>query len=140
MLSLSRQADSRGGVSTGAMLCGETTDVDLATRATEPLSMFGTRPSSPSNTAPGAPPTQKLRRTIGDITFSLATPHDDDAIRAFLATQSMRGPIRLRIQTEPSFFAAAALMGDHADILIARHTPTQRIVGLGVRAGLPARR
>lgn len=45
----------------------------------------------------------------------------------------MAGPVELQIRTEPSFRAAAALMGANPHILLARENATGHITGLGVR-------
>ncbi|HVT83372.1 MAG TPA: hypothetical protein VHM90_22215 [Phycisphaerae bacterium] len=65
--------------------------------------------------------------------FSFATPSDDPAIRGFLASHTMGRGVRIATQTEPSFFAAIAELGDHADVLMARDRHSGRLAGLGVR-------
>jgi hypothetical protein len=84
-------------------------------------------------TPESSPPQDSLIRSVGEIDFGIATPEYDAAIRAFLDTQAMEGPIRLRIRTEPSFFGAIAKMGERADVLVAQHCATREIVGVGVR-------
>lgn len=72
---------------------------------------------------------------VGGVEFRLATRADDAAIRAFLRGQSMDGPMRLAVATEPSFWNA--VLGERAEVLIARDLAAQgvqgSIAGLGVR-------
>jgi hypothetical protein len=68
----------------------------------------------------------------GGTQFALATPEDDAAICRFLAKQSMPGgKMSLVTCTDPSFFAAAKLMGDDPQVMVAKRSGA--IVGLGVR-------
>ena len=65
--------------------------------------------------------------------FQLATPADDADLCSFVAAHAMTGRIQLATHTEPSFFAAAALLGKRPQIIIARDPDTARVAGIGVR-------
>jgi hypothetical protein len=66
------------------------------------------------------------------VEFALAGREDDAAIRRFLASQSMHGQkISLATATEPSFFAAASLLGDNPQVMVARQEG--QIVAMGLR-------
>ena len=62
------------------------------------------------------------------ITFSLATRDDDAGIRRLLATNAMPGPIRVRFEREPDYFAGCT---ETTDVLVAREGA--RVVGVACR-------
>jgi hypothetical protein len=107
--------------------------------------------SAPTEPATALPGTGAIAAEVGGVHFRLATPGDDDAIRAFLRAHAMDGTIRLATATEPSFFSAVRLLGDRADVLVAIDRGSagganEALIGLGVRtvrdvylSGKPAR-
>lgn len=72
-----------------------------------------------------------------DFSFGLATRDDDPAIRRLLRDNPVPGEITVTYEREPDYFLACGTMGRFWQILVARHTPTGRIVGLACRATRP---
>jgi hypothetical protein len=66
--------------------------------------------------------------------FNLATRADDQRLRTLLAATPMDGCISWAFAREPSFFSAAEVEGDTADVGVVRDRDSGRIVGMGSRA------
>src|SRR5690242_18777221 len=92
------------------------------------LSLFGHNEMTAVSVA------KPLRRRAGRWVVEVAGPDDDAAIRRLLHSQSMDGRMRLAVRTEPSFFEAAAELGEDVRVLVARTDGSDEIGGLGVRA------
>src|SRR5690348_13767450 len=69
----------------------------------------------------------------GDVAFRLAGAGDSAQVSAFLRSQSMEGTIRLATAAGPEFFAPGSHAACRADVLMATHGPSGKIVGLGLR-------
>lgn len=74
---------------------------------------------------------------MSKIIFQLAEESDDSAIRRILRSTPMDGNIRLSFQREPSYFHTTKVEGKFSQILIARNTGNNDIVGLGSRSIRP---
>ena len=72
-----------------------------------------------------------------DFSFGLATRDDDPAIRRLLAENPVPGEITVTYEREPDYFLGCGTMGRFWQVLVARHTPTGRIIGLACRATRP---
>lgn len=75
-------------------------------------------------------PQEKRRR----IVFDLATTDDDWALRHLLQSIWMDGVIRVSFRREPNYFAAHDCEGDFVQVITARDTRTDQIVGMGSRS------
>jgi hypothetical protein len=58
-----------------------------------------------------------LSRGDGAVRFALATPADDAELRRLLRENPMKGRISISLEREPSYFAAAAIEGEHQTIV-----------------------
>jgi len=67
--------------------------------------------------------------TDSGVCFELATSEHDASIRRLLRENPMPGPIRLSLEREPSFFAAAALEGPEQQTIVALEG--ERVVAAG---------
>ena len=65
--------------------------------------------------------------------FSLATPNDDEALRAVLRDSPLPGGISLSFEREPNYFLANSVMGE-TQVLVGRDVESQRIVALAARS------
>ena len=81
----------------------------------------------------------------GELTFQLATPADDAAVRELLRQTPMAGEMQLSFERESCAFAADAVKGDFHQTIVAKDRGGQ-IVGMGGRSirdayinGQPAR-
>lgn len=70
----------------------------------------------------------------GRLLPDLAQPVDDEAIRDLLARSPVPGATTVTYCTEPSYFAAAALLGPHAETIIGRDPETGRVGALACRS------
>lgn len=66
--------------------------------------------------------------------FELATPDDDQQLRAVLEQTPMPGRITLTLEREPSFFQALAVEGSEYQVIACRDRVHGRIIGLGTRS------
>ncbi|MEM7305507.1 MAG: hypothetical protein AAF682_02495 [Planctomycetota bacterium] len=73
------------------------------------------------------------RRASAPWSFRLAEPGDDAAARRLLREAPMDGAVRLRLECEPSFTGAAAVMGDRHQTLLACE-PGGRVIAVACRA------
>ena len=71
------------------------------------------------------------------ISFSLATPADDPALRSLLRNNPLPGSIRLSFEREPDYFAATGIEGPFQQTIVAREENTGLIVGMGGRSIRP---
>ena len=69
------------------------------------------------------------------VTFTLATREDDAQIRRLLASNPVPGPISLRYEREPDYFAGCDAMGPFTQVLVAKEN--HRVVGVACRAIRP---
>jgi hypothetical protein len=69
--------------------------------------------------------------------FALATNDDERELRQALADCAMDGHISLAFAREPNFFAAAAVDGEFAEVIVARDRARGRIAGMGIRSISP---
>lgn len=67
------------------------------------------------------------------ITFSPATPDDDDALRRLLRENVMEGGISVSFRREPSYFLTSSVQGDQAEIYKGCDAETGEIAVLGSR-------
>ena len=67
------------------------------------------------------------------ITFSPATPDDDDALRRLLRENVMEGGISVSFRREPSYFLTSSVQGDQAEIYKGCNVETGEIAVLGSR-------
>jgi hypothetical protein len=65
--------------------------------------------------------------------IELATPADDADLRQILAATPMAGSVSLAFHRDPSFFAAAHVEGSLRQVVAARDTEADRVVGFGCR-------
>jgi hypothetical protein len=65
------------------------------------------------------------------VSFSLATPEDDEPIRRLLARNSVPGRIRIRYEREPDYFTGCVTMGS-TQVLVARSEGA--VVGVACRS------
>lgn len=65
---------------------------------------------------------------------ALAQPGDDAALRDLLARSPVSGSMTVTYRTEPSYFAAAALLGPHTETIVGRDPETGRIDALACRS------
>lgn len=63
-----------------------------------------------------------------------AQSSDDPELRRLLRDMPMKGDISIAFTREPSYFDAAAVEGDHVDVLVARSRNGNHIVGMGARS------
>jgi hypothetical protein len=68
------------------------------------------------------------------LDVTLATPADDEAIRALLRRQPMPGRIRLTYEREPEFRLGCQVTGEDYQVLVARPENRSEIVGLACRS------
>jgi hypothetical protein len=66
--------------------------------------------------------------------IELASRADDADLRFILANTPMPGSIALAFQREPCFFAAAEVEGRERQVVVARESTTNRVVGFGCRS------
>ena len=59
------------------------------------------------------------------IRIQSANPADEGALRELLRRQPLPGWITLGFEREPDYFAAAAMLGERHDVLLARHPGTE---------------
>lgn len=64
----------------------------------------------------------------------LAAPADDAALRDLAARNPVPGPVALRYERSPSYFAGCGVMGDPSQALVIRHRPTGRIAAMACRS------
>ena len=81
-------------------------------------------------------PVVPLPRSRFDI--ELATPADDQELRALLRRNPIPGSISVTFEREPDFFASCRIRGDFFQVGIGRDRKTGRITGLGTRSIAPA--
>lgn len=72
-----------------------------------------------------------------NLTFELATPPDDDALRQLLRQNPMPGNISVTFEREPSYFKATQVEGLHHQTIVVREQETRKIIGMGSRAIRP---
>lgn len=65
---------------------------------------------------------------------ALAQPADDQALRNLLSDSPVPGSVTVTYRTEPSYFAAAALLGPHAETIVGRNPETGRVDALACRS------
>ncbi len=68
------------------------------------------------------------------LDFSLARAEDEADLRALLRQQALPGWINISFEREPEFFAAAAIEGEDAQVLIAREQQSRSLAGFCSRA------
>jgi hypothetical protein len=68
------------------------------------------------------------------LDVTLATPADDEAIRALLRREPMPGRIRLTYEREPEFRLGCEVTGEDCQVLVARPENRTEIVGLACRS------
>ena len=68
------------------------------------------------------------------LDVTLATPADDEAIRALLRRELMPGRIRLTYEREPEFRLGCEVTGENCQVLVARPENRAEIVGLACRS------
>jgi hypothetical protein len=66
--------------------------------------------------------------------FEMASEADDAALRQLLRETPMDGRIRVTLEREPGFFAAASIEGEPHHAAVARDATTGEIVGMGSRS------
>ena len=66
--------------------------------------------------------------------FEEAGAGDDEALRRLFADNDMAGDIQISFRREPSFFYATELQGRLCQVIAARDTKTDEIIGAGTRA------
>lgn len=71
---------------------------------------------------------------MSDFDFSLATPEDDDDIRAMLRDNPVPGEITITYERSPSYFHGCGVMGNFHQTVIARHRTDGLLAGLACRA------
>jgi hypothetical protein len=69
-----------------------------------------------------------------EFRFALATPDDEPAIRALVASVAMPGAVAVRFEREPDYFLGTTVQGDPCHVLIARHLPDGAMAAVAVRA------
>ena len=69
-----------------------------------------------------------------DVTFDLATPADDPAIRRVLRTNPVPGAVTVTYEREPDYFLGCSTMGRSYDVVVARQQPGGEVVGFACRA------
>ena len=69
--------------------------------------------------------------------FDRATEADDAELRRLLHDNPSDGVMRLRVEKEPSWFAALEVEGNDPDILVLRDLDANRVVGVGGRSEKP---
>lgn len=72
------------------------------------------------------------------IRFRPAAPEDDADLRALLRRNVMEGSIAVTFRREPSYFQAAAVQGETAEVYTSVDTANGTLAGLGGRFRLPA--
>lgn len=72
-----------------------------------------------------------------DYVFDLATAADDASIRRLLRENPVPARITVSYEREPDYFIGCGTMGPFCQVIVARHLPTGRIVGLACRASRP---
>lgn len=78
--------------------------------------------------------TYRPEQAVPSYAIDLATPRDDDDLRAVLAATPMPGPVAVACCREPSYFGAAGVDGRFRQTLVARCTATNRIVAMSSRS------
>lgn len=68
------------------------------------------------------------------VSFDLATPEDDLALRQLLQSIRMDGVICVSFRREPNYFAAHHCEGDFVQVITARDRTSGQIVGMGSRS------
>jgi hypothetical protein len=71
---------------------------------------------------------------MSSITFELATPADDPALRRLLRENPMPGAISVSFEREPSYFDGAKVEGPFDQTCIARELSSGDVVGMGSRS------
>ncbi|UCC61863.1 MAG: hypothetical protein JSV36_13845, partial [Anaerolineae bacterium] len=71
---------------------------------------------------------------MSNITFELATPADDPALRRMLRENPLPGAISVSFEREPSYFHGAKVQGPFHQTCIARERSSGEIVGMGSRS------
>lgn len=70
---------------------------------------------------------------MNTVTFDLANPADDSALRRILRKSPMPGAITLGFEREPNYFQAAYLEGPFHQTIAARDPASGQVVGMGSR-------
>jgi hypothetical protein len=71
------------------------------------------------------------------VSFELARPSDDEALRRLLRENPMAGRIAVSLEREPSYFRAAAVEGPFHQVAVGRDEATGEVVGMGSRSVRP---
>jgi hypothetical protein len=66
--------------------------------------------------------------------FETAGDAHDDGLRRLFAENDMEGDIQISFRREPNFFYATALQGPLCQVIAARDTQTDEVIGAGTRA------
>lgn len=69
-----------------------------------------------------------------DYRFLRATHQDEPEIRALVGGLAMPGTVSVRFEREPDYFLGTTVHGDPCDVLIARHTASDELAAVMVRA------
>lgn len=69
--------------------------------------------------------------------FELATDQHDPELRRLLAQNEMEGEIGISFRREPNYFYASGVQGSFYQVVAARDTMIQKIIGVGTRAIRP---
>ena len=71
------------------------------------------------------------------LTFTLATPADDESLRRLLRKNPIRGSISLSFEREPCYFDASIVEGPFHQTIVAREVETGEIIAFGNRSIRP---
>lgn len=71
------------------------------------------------------------------LTFTLATPADDESLRQLLRENPMPGSISLSFEREPFYFDASTIEGPFHQTIVARETDTGSAIAFGNRSIRP---
>jgi hypothetical protein len=74
---------------------------------------------------------------INDFVFELAGPDNDPTIRRLLANNPVPGLVSVTYEREPDYFLGCSTMGRFCQVLVARHRPSDEVVGVATRATRP---
>lgn len=69
-----------------------------------------------------------------EVEVRLATPDDEPALRALVASVVMPGAVALRFARDPDYFLGTTIMGDPCDVIVARRRADGAPAGLVCRA------
>lgn len=72
-----------------------------------------------------------------DVTFELATPDDDPALRRLLATNPLPGSVTVTYEREPNYFLGCSVMGHFYQVPIARCCASGVLAGVAFRGIRP---